>query len=378
MRSLAARLQAQGKSVINLAAGELVVDAPDALRLAAVRAILSGSTRYTETVGMPELRAALARRMAAQTGLDWTPEHIAVTAGAKQALFNTAMALFDEGDEVIVPTPHWTTFPAQIRLAGATPVLLDTAGSGFGLDAERLRSLVTPRTRAVVINTPHNPTGHVASDAELAGIAAVALEHGLWVVFDQCYADFVHEGHRHVSILTVAPQLRARTVVIDSFSKSHAVAGWRIGFLAGPAALVSAVAGLQSHTTSNPSSIAQAAVLDLLNAPRPDMSQVHAMLEQGRARAVEALSAVPGVRVQPPQGGFYLYLNTSGMRLADGIASARIPHLLLQETGVAVVGGSAFGDPGGLRLSYALPADELAEGLRRLAAGLCQLGAGRA
>lgn len=375
MRNLAARLAAQGRPVISFAAGELDESTSEYAKKAAIQAVMAGTNKYTETVGTGALREALARRVALQTGLAWTAAEIAVTAGAKQALFNTAMVLFEGGDEVIVPSPHWTTFPAQIVLAGARPVFVDTSRHGYKLDARQIDAVLTPHTKAIVLNTPNNPTGRLIQAGTLASIAALARERGLWVIFDQCYSQFVYGTSEHVNILRVAPMLRNRTVIIDSFSKSHAMAGWRIGYLAAPPELVTAVANLQSHTTSNPNSIAQAVALALLEQPRCDeLLAVKRVLDTRRLRAIELLSGIDQVQVIAPEGGFYVYLDLKGKLEALAAAGLgrgeRLPDYLLEKAEVAVVGGDAFGDSTGIRLSYALPGDQLEQGLRRLAAAL--------
>ncbi len=375
MRNLAARLEAQGRPVISFAAGELDEGTSEYAKQAAIQAVLVGTNKYTETVGTIELRQALAERVALQTGLAWTGAEIAVTAGAKQALFNTAMVLFEDSNEVIVPSPHWTTFPAQIVLAGARPVFVDTSSHGYELTVDQIEPVLTPHTKAIVLNTPNNPTGKLISATTLASIGALARERGLWVIFDQCYSEFVYGVAEHTNILRVAPMLRDRTVIIDSFSKSHALAGWRIGYLAAPPELVSAVANLQSHTTSNPNSIAQAVALALLRqAYSKETQAIKSSLDVRRLRAVELLSGIDQVKVVSPEGGFYVYLDLKGKLQALATAGLgrgeRLPDYLLENAEVAVVGGDAFGDSTGIRLSYALGRDKLEQGLQRLASAL--------
>jgi aspartate aminotransferase len=377
MRALAARLQAQGRSIINLAAGELDDDTSGFIKQAAIDAVRRGTNKYTDTIGTPALRDALARRMASQAGLPWSANEIAVTAGAKQALFNTAMVLFDEGDEVIVPSPHWTTFPAQITLTGARPVFVDTSKDDYDLRADRIAAALTPRTKAIIVNTPNNPTGRLVSTETIREIARLARERDVWVIFDQCYATFVYGEEQQSNILRLAPSLRERAVTIDSFSKSHALAGWRIGYLAGPAALVKAVSTLQSHTTSNPNALAQAVALALLERPaEDDLRAVKQELSSRRLLTLDVLSSIDGVRVVQPQGGFYVYLDMKKKlrHLVHAETNADwLPEYILEKAGVAIVGGDAFGDSSGIRLSYAVAADTLKEGLVRLTACLRDL-----
>ena len=372
MRNLAARLKAEGKPVVNFAAGELDGGTSDVVKAAAIRAVMIGSNKYTETVGIQPLRQAIAKCLEHETGLDWEPEEIAVTAGAKQALFNTAMMLFNPGDEVIIPAPYWTTFPSQIVLAGATPVFVDTTVTGYSLNSAAIAEKVTPATKAIILNTPNNPTGRILDADALGSIAELAQKHNLWVIFDQCYAKFVYGARHHLNILQVAPLLRPRVVIIDSFSKSHALAGWRIGYLAAPKKLTAAVTNLQSHTTSNPNSIAQFAALAALETPDKKYdSDVLKRLSTNREVGLKIMQSLRDVSVVTPDGGFYFYLNVArklgGPTVTGSIHdNVQIVEYLLAEAQVAVVGGEAFGDANGLRISYAINELDLSRGLQRL------------
>ena len=373
MRNLAMRLRAEGKSVVNFAAGELDEGLSEVVINAARQAVYSGTNKYTETVGIRPLRDAIAARLERQTGLPWSWEEIAVTAGAKQALFNSAMVLFNPGDEVLVPAPYWTTFPTQISLTGAKAVFVDTADSGYRLTADLVARHIGPKSRAIIINTPNNPTGHVIPAEVLEQIAVLVRENGLWVIYDQCYSTFVYDDRRHVNLLEVAPDLKDRTVVVDSFSKSHALAGWRIGYAAAPKHVIQAVSNFQGHTTSNPNSIAQVAALAALESQDDDYhSAVRARLEGNRARGLEILKALRGVRVAAPEGGFYFYLKIprdrwpAGSGISPDSGCTSLAERLLAEAQIAVVDGEAFGDFGGIRLSYAIDSQEVEAGLMRL------------
>ncbi|UXY15797.1 aminotransferase class I/II-fold pyridoxal phosphate-dependent enzyme [Chitiniphilus purpureus] len=372
MRNLAARLKAEGKPVVNFAAGELDDNISDVVKHAAIQAVIAGNNKYTETIGIPELRQAIAIRLSQQTGLDWSADEVAVTAGAKQALFNTAMMLFNPGDEVIIPAPYWTTFPTQIRLTGALPIFVDTALTGYVLDSAAIAEKISQRTKAIVLNTPNNPTGSVIHADVLGEIAALAEQHGLWVIFDQCYSDFVYAEAQHLNILQIAPNLRSRVVIIDSFSKSHALAGWRVGYAAAPKALTAACSNLQSHTTSNPNAIAQIGALAALeHYDSRYHEKVLARLNANRQLGLQILQSLRDVEVITPEGGFYFYLNIRckiNGQAAEGQISncAQLVEHLLANAQVAVVGGEAFGDLNGLRISYAINESDLEQGLWRI------------
>ena len=265
MRSRARRLRALGVHVVNFAAGELDRDTSPSIKEAARRAIAAGRTQYTETLGLGELREQLAARVSAKTGAAYTADEVGVTAGAKQGLFNAALVLFQPGDEVIVPAPYWVTFPEQVRLAGGTPVFLPTEGNRFQIDAAKLARRITPRTRGLILNTPHNPTGAVYSAAILEGVAEVVLRYDLVCIFDECYEELVYAPAAHANIVKVVPEMKARTVLVGSFSKTYCMAGWRAGFVCGPKPVVRAMSDLQGHTTSNACSIVQYAALAALD-----------------------------------------------------------------------------------------------------------------
>jgi len=370
-RAAAKAAAMSGREIIDLSAGEILCQPPPSLCAAAIAAIEAGVNRYTDTIGIDTLRQAIAQRLAKETGLSWGADEIVVTAGAKQALFNTAMALLDPGDEVVIPSPYWTTFPTQVTLAGAHPIFVPTADTGYLPSVKEIEAALTPATKAIIINTPNNPTGAVYSRALLAELAALAIKHRLWVVSDECYRSFVFEPNRHESIVAIAPEIRDRLIIVDSFSKSLALTGWRLGYLAGPRAVIAAVKALQSHTTSNPNVIAQHAVLGYLQSGDDDFERsLLARLALARRRGREILSRMRLVATPEASGGFYFYLNLGaflsvrgGHSMADAGDAANV---LLERAGVAGVSGTAFGDPHGLRLSYGVPIEDLERGLGRV------------
>ncbi|WP_031256566.1 pyridoxal phosphate-dependent aminotransferase [Mesorhizobium sp. L48C026A00] len=361
-----------GMEIVDLTAGEIWSDLAPTIRDGAIEAIQQGLNRYTDTIGLMELREALARKISLETSQVWQADEIAVTIGAKQALFNTAMVLVNPGDEVIVPVPYWTTFPAQLLIAGGIPVFVDTRDSAYVPRPSDIERVITPRTRAIVVNTPNNPTGSVYDRETLQALAELAIAKDLWLIFDECYGAFAHDPHIHHPIVSLVPEVRPRTIIINSFSKTLALTGWRIGYLAAPKELVSAVKALQSHTTSNPNVIAQHAVLSHLE--RNDgtyEAQLRSQLTAARRRGLDILSSLASVPAPAAQGGFYFYLDLSNQVAGDNpvhnaMIADRFAHRLLAEHGVAAVSGSAFGDPFGVRLSYGVPPDQLAVGLDRL------------
>lgn len=365
-----------GKEIIDLTAGKISSQIAPSVRDGAIDAINRNLNRSTETVGLMKLRHALARKISVETGQPWSANEIAVTNGAKQALFNAAMTLLNPGDEVLIPAPYWTTFAAQIAVAGGTPVFIETRYNNYVPRLTDLTVAVTSKTKAIVVNTPNNPTGTIYDRDTLIGIAQLAASHDLWIIFDECYATFAHAPHTHHPIVSVAPQARNRTLIVNSFSASLALTGWRIGYLAGPKAVINAVEALQSHTTSNPNVIAQHALLHHLE--RGDVyfqSLLQRHVANARALGLSILSTLKLVPQPGAQGGFYFYLDLSELQLrakahghefnADDVVKA-----LLIEAGVATVSGTAFGDPAGVRLSYGIDLEFLDKGLRRLTATL--------
>ncbi|WP_026622551.1 aspartate aminotransferase (plasmid) [Ensifer sp. WSM1721] len=373
-RAAAKEAAAAGIQVVDLTAGEIWTDLAPTIRDGAIAAIDKGINRYTDTIGIQELREALARKVTEETGQACGAGEIAVTTGAKQALFNIAMVLLNPGDEVIIPTPYWTTFPAQVQIAGGVPVHVDTRANGFVPRIEDVAAAVTPRSRAIVVNTPNNPTGTVYHAALLRALGELAIEHDLWIIFDECYGDFIHTDIGHHSIVSTIPEVRSRTVIVNAFSKTLALTGWRIGYLAGPEPLVSAVKALQSHTTSNPNVIAQHAALHHLETTEGTFEAgLQRQLAAARNMGLQVLSGLSRIPTPAAMGGFYFYLDIRNLVAPDPcnlvIGDRDVDTLvreLIAKAGVAAVPGTAFGDPFGIRLSYGVPSDVLQDGLVRL------------
>lgn len=373
-RAAAKEASDAGIEVVDLTAGEIWTGLAPTIRDGAIAAIDRGINRYTDTIGLMELREVLARKLTAETGQAWGASEIAVTTGAKQALFNAAMVLLNPGDEVIIPVPYWTTFPAQVQIAGGVPVHVDTRASGFVPRIEDIAAAVTPRTRAIVVNTPNNPTGTVYDEGLLRALGELAIERDLWIIFDECYRDFIHTDVAHHPIVSVIPEVRSRTVIVNAFSKALALTGWRIGYLAGPDYLVSAVKALQSHTTSNPNVIAQHAALHhLQNTDGTFEARLQKQLTAAREVGLGVLSGLTRIPMPSAMGGFYFYLDVKNLvapeprNLVIGDRDVdRLVRELIAKAGVATVSGTAFGDPYGMRLSYGISPDRLQDGLGRL------------
>jgi aspartate aminotransferase len=378
MQARAKAMRAQGIDVISFGAGEPDFDTPQRIKDAAIRALERGQTKYTEVGGIPELRAAVCQKLRRDHGLDYAPDEVTVSCGAKHTLFNIFMALVNPGDEVLIPSPFWVSYPEQVRLLGGAPVAVPTPEStGFDLDPAALARAVTPRTKMIVLDSPGNPTGAVFSAEALARVATLALERGLWVVSDECYEALTYEG-RHVSIASLSPEIKARTIVVNTCSKSYAMTGWRIGYAAGPRPVIKGMTDVQSQVTSNPTSIAQWAAVEALSGPQDEVAKMAGEFDRRRRVIVDGLNAISGVRCVMPKGAFYAFPNVSGLfgkRTKTGLlaGSADVCAFLLDEARVATVAGVDFGSDAHIRLSYATGLDTIKEGLSRMDAAVRSL-----
>ncbi len=362
----ASELRAEGVDVVDFGAGEPDFASPPSAVEAARRALAEGQTKYAPSNGTPALRAALAERLHRVYGSPWTAADVVVTVGAKAALFELALALFDEGDEVVLPSPCWVSFPEQIRFAGATPVTVPmSADDGFRIRPEPLLEAVTGRTRAVLVNSPSNPTGGTISQDDLDRLAAACAERGVLLISDETYERFVYDGE-HASVARLASKHPETVILVGSFSKAYAMTGWRIGYVLGPPEVIGAVADIQSHATSNVTTFAMAGAVAALAEAEADVERMIGVYRERRDFLVPRLNALPGVTCQPPAGAFYAFPKVSaayGDGLADSVAFAQA---LLEEAAVAVVPGAAFGDDGHVRISFACSREELERGLGRM------------
>jgi aspartate aminotransferase len=383
VQAKARALRARGIDVISFGAGEPDFDTPERIKEAAVAAMRRGQTKYTEVGGIPELRAAVCAKLKRDNGLDYEPADVLVSCGAKHTLFNIVTALVNPGDEVVVPSPFWVSYPEQVRLLGGVPVPVETReATGFDLDPAAVRAAVTERTRLVVLNSPNNPTGAVFSPEALAAVARVAVERNLWIVSDECYESLTFEG-RHLSIASLGADVKARTLVVNTCSKAYAMTGWRIGYAAGPREVIRAMTDVQSQVTSNPSSVAQWAAVEALGGPQGEVATMAAEFDRRRRLIVGGLNALPGVSCVMPKGAFYAFANVAGLYgrtwTQDGRSSTLrgsldVAAFLLEQARVAVVPGLDFGSDAHVRLSYATSEALIREGLARMAAAIKMLG----
>ena len=377
VQAKARELRSQGINVISFGAGEPDFDTPARIKDAALRAMQSGQTKYTEVGGIPELRRAVCTKLKRDNGLDYEPSDMIVSCGAKHTLFNLVVALLNPGDEVLVPSPYWVSYPEQVRLIGGVPVPVETdEATGFDLDPERLANAVTPRTKLVVVNSPNNPTGAVFSAGSLEAVARLAVDRGLWVVSDECYEPMSFDG-RHVSIASFGAAIKKRAVVVNTCSKAYAMTGWRVGYAAGPRELVRAMTDVQSQVTSNPSSIAQWAAVEALTGPQDEVAKMAGEFDRRRELIVTGLNALPGVVCTRPRGAFYAFPNVSGLfgKTPPGAGkplggSVDVAAFLLEHARVAVVPGVDFGSDAHVRLSYATSSELIREGLTRMDAAI--------
>jgi aspartate aminotransferase len=370
----AADMKRSGRDVISLAAGEPDFDTPLNVREAAIRAMAEGKTRYTNVDGIPELKAAVARKFKRDNGIDARPEEIMISAGGKQIIFNALLATLNPGDEVIIPVPYWVSYPEIVRLCDATPVFaVADASTGFKLTPEALEAAITPRTKWLILNTPSNPTGAAYDAVELKGLTDVLMRHPhVHILTDDIYEVLVYDGGRFATVVQVEPALQPRTLTMNGVSKSHAMTGWRIGYCTGPKDLIGAMTKLQGQSTTNPSSIAQWAAVEALDGPQEFLAEWRAKFEERRNLVVKGLTANTGLQCLTPEGAFYVFpsvANLLGKTSKSGVKLATDEDFvmaLLEETGVALVHGTAFGSPGSMRLSYAASNRELESAVSRI------------
>ena len=363
-------LRDAGRDVIGLGAGEPDFDTPEHVKEAAIAAILNGQTKYTAVGGTNELKQAVVDKFARENNLSYQLNEILVSVGGKQSFYNLAQALIDEGDEVLVPAPYWVSYPDIVLLAGGTPVSMPTdLSTDFKITPDQLQAAITPRTRLIVINSPSNPTGSIYNLEELKALGELLLAHPqVWIATDDMYEHIRWTGEPFGNIVNACPELKPRTMVLNGVSKAYAMTGWRIGYAAGDATVIAAMAKVQSQSTSNPCSISQAAAVAALNG---DQGFLKLMVEAFHSRhdfVAGALQALPGVECASAQGAFYCFPSMHGVMEKLGIDDdVALCEQILDQAEVALVPGSAFGAPGYVRLSYATDMDTLKEAMRRLA-----------
>ncbi len=369
----AKRMQADGIHVVSLATGEPDFPTPDHIKQAAVAAIEANFTKYTQAAGIPELRQAVADKFARDNGINVTPNQVLVTGGGKHAIFNALSAVVDEGDEILIPSPYWTSYPDVVKLAMGTPVLLQTSvDTGYKITASQVRAAIGPRTRGIILNSPSNPTGVMYTPDELRDIGRAIADAGIYVVSDELYEKIVYDGNEHLSIGSM-PELRDLAVTVNGVSKAFSMTGWRVGYMCGPEDVVAAAARIQSQMTSNISSISQRAALAALTGGTADVERMVAAFERRRNLIVDLLGSVPEIEFPHPDGAFYIFMKIDRYFSEKASNSGAVSAHLLRNHHVATVPGSAFGDDTSLRLSYSCSEEDIVEGVARLSRGLREL-----
>ncbi|HZK18854.1 MAG TPA: pyridoxal phosphate-dependent aminotransferase [Clostridia bacterium] len=375
----AKQMKANGIKVINFGAGEPDFDTPDNIKQAAIEAINSGKTNYTPVGGILPLREAIVEKLKRDNGLDYDVKQLVVSVGAKHSLYNSLQVLCQEGDEVILPSPYWVSYLEQIKLTGAKAVIIEAKEeNGFKITPRQLKDAVTDKTRALMLNSPSNPTGAVYSRDELAALGEVIVDNKIIVISDEIYEKIVYDDNEHISIAALGKELKDLTVVINGVSKSYAMTGWRIGYMAAPAKIAKAVADLQSHSTSNPTSIAQYASLEALTGSQEQLKMMVSEFAKRREFMFNELKAIPGLTCNKPGGSFYLYPNLKSYfgKSYEGqvINSASdFAGILLEKVQVALVPGIAFGSDDYFRVSYAVSMDDIKLGLERISGALAKI-----
>ena len=372
--SKARALKAAGRDVISLSAGEPDFDTPDNVKQAAIRAIQDGDTKYTDVAGTLALRRAVAAKFKRDSGIDYTPEEIIVGTGGKQIIYNAMVATLNAGDEVVIPSPCWVSYPDIVALADGTPVIVPCGqNNGFKLLPEDLEAAITPKTKWFMLNSPCNPTGAAYSAAELRALCDVLLRHpDVWIFSDDIYEKLAYGDFEFATIVQVEPRLRDRTITMNGCSKAYAMTGWRIGFAGGPSTLIKAMDKLQSQSTSNTSSISQAAAVEALNGPQDALPKMVEVYQQRRDLVVDMLNQAPGITCHRPEGAFYVFPSVHGCigkTTAKGVKivdDESFVVALLDEAGVAAVHGTAFMYPGHFRVSYATETALLREACTRI------------
>jgi len=368
-------LRAAGRCIVDFTIGEPDFPTPPHIVAAGVAALNSGQTRYTGSAGIPALRKAIAQKLASENGLAYSPEQIVVGTGAKHVIYNAFAATLNEGDEVIVPAPYWVSYPDMVALHGGRPVVVTSdERTGFKLVPDALERSITPRTRWLILNSPNNPTGAVYSADELKALGEVLLRHPhVWVMTDEIYEHFVYGGAKHLSLIALEPELARRALVVNGLSKAYAMTGWRIGYGAGPQALVKAVTLLLSQSTSCAAAMSQVAAVTALEGPQQCVADARSMFEKRRDRMVALLNRIRGIRCTAPDGAFYVFPSVAGLLGATTPESRRLSSDVEVATyftdvaGVATIDGASYGLPSHLRLSFATAMDQIEAGCDALA-----------
>ncbi|HTG00388.1 MAG TPA: pyridoxal phosphate-dependent aminotransferase [Nitrospirota bacterium] len=372
-------MKAQGIDVVDFGVGEPDFDTPENIKQAAIKAIQNGFTKYTPAGGTDELKEAVIEKFRTDNGLGYEKSQVLISCGAKHSLYNIAEALFDPGDEIIIPSPYWVSYPDQVLLNDAAPVIVETTEEeGFRLSAKKLERAVTKKTKALILNSPSNPTGLAYDKKTLETIAALAVQHKFYIISDEIYEKLIYDNFTHISIASLGEDIRNLTIVVNGVSKSHAMTGWRIGYAAGPKDVIGAMSSIQSQSTSNPTSISQKAALEALRGPQDFIRIMNVEFDKRRKYMVERLNAIPGISCLMPVGAFYAFPRISSLfgKKAKGTViknSADMASYLLDEAKVSLVSGDAFGADAYIRLSYATSMENIKKGLDRMERAINEL-----
>lgn len=372
-------LKAEGRDIIGFGAGEPDFDTPENIKEAGIKAIRDGHTKYTAVGGINELKDAIIGKFKKDNRLDYAREDVLVSCGGKHSIFNLFQAILNPGDEVIIPAPYWVSYPVMVMLGGGTPKIVHTKESdGFRMSIDAFKANITPKTKAVVINSPSNPTGAAYDAKELAAIAEIALKNNILIISDEIYEKLTYDGFRSSSIASVSDEVKKTTVVLNGVSKTYSMTGWRIGYAAGPREIIKAMTNIQSQSTSNPTSVSQWAAVEAISGPQDAITMMVTEFEKRRNAMVDGLNAIKGVSCIKPQGAFYVFANVSGVfgKKFNGSAikgSVDIANYLLNEAGIAVVPGEPFGDDAFIRLSYATSMKNVVEGVKRISEAVKKL-----
>lgn len=363
-------LKKQGVDVVSFGAGEPDFNTPDHIIEAAIHSMKKGYTKYTASSGIPELKKAVVDKLKRDNGLTYGTEQVIITVGAKDALFMLFQVICNPRDEVIIPSPYWVSYPEQVKLAEAVPVIIEgTQENQFKVTAAQLEEAITDRTKALILNSPSNPTGTMYTKKDLEEIAEVCKKHDILIVSDEIYEKLIYDDAEHVSIPSLSEDAYQRTILINGLSKPYSMTGWRIGYAAGNAQIIKAMTGIASHSTSNPVSFAQYAAVEALNGPQDDLEMMRQEFDKRRKRVLQLINEIPGLKSITPKGAFYVFIDVSGVlhkgerHFADADEWAQA---LLEEEKVAVIPGSGFGTPDFIRISYATSMEQIEKGFKRI------------
>jgi aspartate aminotransferase len=360
--SKAKAMKAEGIDVCGFGAGEPDFDTPDHIKAAAIAALEAGFTKYTPSAGLPELRQAIADKLEADNQIKYRPSQIIVSSGAKHSCYNAILATCQAGDEVLIPSPYWVSYPDMVKLAGADPVIVPTTErNGWKMRASDFENAMTPRTKMLILNTPGNPTGSVYTREELEAIVEVAAEEDIYILSDEIYEKLVYDETKHVSVASLSQEAYDLTITVNGFSKAYAMTGWRLGYLAAPEAVAKAVDSIQSHSTSNPTSFAQKGAVAALKGDQQALADMRDEFSMRRNYMYDRITKIPNITAVKPEGAFYILVNISQL----GLSSQNFADRLLSKANVAVIPGAAFGDDRTVRLSYATSIDIIKKGLDR-------------